>query len=190
MDVKSKRTFFLTNFIKGLVWIFVIILIFIVFKRYIRLDYFSWFEPILDNQLLMFFIYTISELFIGIIPPELFFIWASLTGKLDLYIQYSILLAVISYLAGLLDYWFGRKLNYSVIFRWLKKKYLIKYDKYLNHYGFFLIIVAAMTPIPFSGTCMLMGSVNYSFRKIALYAMTRFVRYFIYSIVFWEITLL
>jgi membrane protein YqaA with SNARE-associated domain len=156
----------------------------------VKIDYFVWLQPIYDNPLLVFTIYTISEVFLGIIPPEIFFIWSTHSGDIDIYVFYIILLAIISYGAGLLGFWIGIKLNETIIYRWIKRRYLIKYLKYLNNYGFFVIVVAALTPIPFSGISMLMGSVRYPFRKFWVYALSRFIRYGIYSIIFWEISII
>lgn len=187
MNLQPKTKFFISNFIKGLLWLCAFVAIFIIFKRYIKPDFLAWLKPLYDNTLLIFTIYTLSEIIIGLIPPEIFFIWATRTENVTLYIQYAVILAVISYGAGLLAFWFGKKLNETLIFRFLKRKYLRKHSQYLNNYGFFLIIVASMTPIPYSGTAMLMGSVNYPFKRYFIYALARFIRFTIYALVFWEV---
>ena len=190
MGLNDKTRFFIVNFLRGLLIITVFVVGFIIFKKYVKIDYLSWLQPIYDNPVLVFTIYTISEVFLGIIPPELFFIWSTHSGDLNVYIVYIIILALISYGAGLFGFWIGIKLNETIIYRWIKRRYLIRYLKYLNNYGFFVIIVAALTPIPFSGISMLMGSVNYPFRKFWVYALSRFIRYAVYSIIFWEISII
>ena len=187
MNIQPKSRFFISNFIKGMLWLAFFVIAFIIFKRYVKLDFLTWLKPIYDNTLLVFLIYTVSELIVGIVPPEIFFIWATQTENLSIYIQYATILSVISYLAGLGAFWFGKKLNETVLFRYLKRRYLKKYSSYLNSYGFFLIIVASMTPLPYSGTAMLMGSVNYPFKRYFIYALARFIRFAIYALVFWEV---
>jgi membrane protein DedA with SNARE-associated domain len=186
MSDVSRGRFFLTNFIRGLLVLSTFVVIFILFKKYITID-FSWLKPVYDNTFLVLLIYTVSEIVFGIIPPEVFFIWSTRSGSVSQYVYYISLLALISYSAGMLGFWIGVKLNQTIIYRWIKRRYLLKYQKYLNKYGFFLIIVAALTPLPFSAISMLMGSVSYPFKKFALYALTRFLRYAGYSIIFWEI---
>jgi membrane protein DedA with SNARE-associated domain len=187
MAITPKTRFFISNFLKGLLWLALFVIAFILFKKFGKVDYLGWLKPIYENILLVFTIFTISEIVIGIIPPEIFFIWATGSGNQITYIQFAILLSVISYLAGMLGFWFGKKLNQTILFRYLKRRYLAKYVHYVNEYGLYLIIVAAMTPIPFSGTAMLMGSVNYPFNRYLIYALSRFVRFAIYTVVFWEV---
>lgn len=190
MDPNSRTGFFVHNLLRGLLILSVIIIGYIIFKKYFTFEDLSWLGPFYDNTFLVLLVYTLSEVFFGIIPPELFFIWATKNQDLHLYIHYIIILSVITYGAGLLGFWIGVKLNETLIYRWLKRKYLIRYQKHLNNYGFFVIIVAALTPLPFSGISMLMGSVNYPFRKFWIYAMSRFIRYAVYSFIFWEISIL
>ena len=190
MALTDKGVFFIRNFLRGMVILIIFIVLFILFKKYVKLDYFEFLKPIYDNPTLIFTIYTLSEVLFGIIPPEVFFIWSTGENNLEAYIFDITLLAVISYAAGLFGFWIGVKLNETVFYRWIKRRYLIKYQKHLNNYGFFVIVVAALTPLPFSGISMLMGSVNYPFRKFWFYALTRFIRYGVYSIIFWEINMI
>jgi membrane protein DedA with SNARE-associated domain len=190
MAITEKGVFFIRNFLRGIIILIVFIALFILFKKYVNLDFFEFLKPIYDNPTLIFTIYTFSEILFGIIPPEVFFIWSTGANDLNTYIFDITLLAIISYAAGLFGFWVGVKLNETVFYRWIKRRYLIKYQKYLNNYGFFVIVVAALTPLPFSGISMLMGSVNYPFRKFWFYALTRFIRYGVYSIIFWEINMI
>jgi membrane protein YqaA with SNARE-associated domain len=194
MGLTDKGKFFIKNFLRGLIILTIFVVLFILFNKYIKIeeeDYLRFLSPIVDNPPLVFTIYTLSEILFGIIPPEVFFIWSTeYAQNLDTYLFDISLLAIISYAAGLLGFWIGVKLNETIIYRWIKRRYLMKYQKHLNNYGFFVIIVAALTPLPFSGISMLMGSVNYPFRKFWIYALSRFIRYGIYSIIFWEIKLI
>jgi membrane protein YqaA with SNARE-associated domain len=191
MRITDKGIFFIKNFLRGLAILAVFIALFILFKKYVKLeDYVQFLSPVYDNPILVFTIYSLSEILFGIIPPELFFIWSTNANNLDTYIFDISLLAIISYAAGLLGFWIGVKLNETIIYRWIKRRYLIKYQKHLNNYGFFVIVVAALTSLPFSGISMLMGSVNYPFRKFWIYALSRFVRYGVYSIIIWEVNMI
>jgi len=190
MNISDKGAFFIRNFLRGILIMVVFIVLFLLFKKFAKPENFEFLKPLYDNPLLVFTIYTLSEVFLGIIPPEVFFIWSASKNNLSVYIFDISLLAIISYMAGLLGFWIGVKLNSTIIYRFIKRRYLNKYLKYLNNYGFFVIVVAALTPLPFSGISMLMGSVNYPFQKFWIYALSRFVRYGIYSIVFWEVNLI
>ncbi|MFC2124384.1 YqaA family protein [Bacteroidota bacterium] len=187
MDRQSKIRFFIRNLARGLLTLTALIILFLYAKKYLQDGYLDFLAPIYENPLIVFVIYTISEVVLGIIPPELFFIWALRVNELQLYVQYVIFLAFISYFAGILGYWIGKKIGETVVFRWIKRKYLRKSQVYLQQFGFFLIIVAALTPLPFSGISMLMGSVGYPFRKFWVFALTRFIRYAAYAFIFWEV---
>lgn len=190
MKIDDRGKFFIRNLLRGVFILAVFVILYILYKKYVKQEFFQFLQPIYDNPFLVFTIYTISEILFGIIPPEIFFIWSLMSGDLEIYIIDITALALISYGAGLLGFWIGVKLNETVIYRWIKRRYLIKYQKYLNNYGFFVIVVAALTPLPFSGISMLMGSVHYPFRKFWIYALSRFIRYGAYSIIFWEVNMI
>lgn len=182
----KKSTFLFRNLFKGLIWLAFIIVLFILYKKFVHVDYLSWLTPVSDNPEIVYSIFLVSEIAVGIIPPEIFMIWALRYGNLSGYIGIIASLAVISYLAGIIGYFIGRYLNTTILYRFFRRKFLGKSEKLLNIYGLYLIIVAAITPVPFSGVAMLIGSVRYPFRKYVLFSLTRFVRFAAYSWIIWE----
>lgn len=134
----------------------------------------------------MFLIFITSEIIVGIIPPEVFMIWALRNGDVSEYVFLILLLSVLSYLAGLTGYCFGRYLNTTLLYRFIRRKFLGKLERMLNMYGLYIIIVAAITPLPFSGVCMLVGSVKYPVKKYILYSALRFARFAVYSWFIWK----
>jgi len=181
----NKRGFLLQNLFKGLAWFAVLVVIYIIAKRYIDIDYLDWLSPIYEKPLYVFTIFTISEVVVGIIPPEVFMIWSLREGIASVYIMNVLLLAVLSYTAGVIGYFIGSYLNQTRFYKTLETRFFGKYTHYLDEYGGFLIIVAALTPVPFSGICMLVGAMKYSFRKMLLFALTRFIRFSAYAYVIW-----
>ena len=117
-------------------------------------------------------------------------IWALDKGNLNTYISIIIILSMISYTAGWLTYLFGRYLNSTLFYRFIRRKFLRRYERLLNKYGVYLIIVAATTPVPYSAVCMLVGSVKYPVNKFFYYTLFRFVRYSLYAFIIWETILL
>ncbi len=177
--LSDKTRFFLSYLLKGLAW-------FAVFKKYIHLNFAEWLEPIFDTTRLIFAIYIISELVFGIIPPELFMIWALRTGELWDYVFLVFAFAALSYIAGFIGFLFGDYLNTTILFRYIRKRYLGKYHSLLQQYGVFLILVAAITPLPWSAISMLVGSLHYKKKKYLLWALTRFIRFAVYATIIWE----
>jgi membrane protein DedA with SNARE-associated domain len=113
-------------------------------------------------------------------------IWALRYHDISGYITIIAFLAVISYMAGITGYFIGRYLNTTLFFRFFRRKILGRSDRLLNIYGIYLIMVAATTPLPFSGVAMLIGSVRYPFRKYFSYSLMRFLRFAVYSWIIWE----
>ncbi|MCF8378162.1 MAG: VTT domain-containing protein [Bacteroidales bacterium] len=131
-------------------------------------------------------IYSVSELFMGIIPPELFIIWALKFGSLYDYIFYVFIFTLISYIAGLIGFLFGRYLNTTILFRYIRRRFLGKYHSLLQKYGYFLILVAALTPLPYSAISMLVGSFRYPMKNYLLWALSRFIRFAVYAVIIYK----
>jgi membrane protein DedA with SNARE-associated domain len=186
----EQRQFFIRNIVRGILWLVAIVIGYIIFKRFVNIDYVRWLEPFFDQKFLIFGIYAISEVFVGIIPPEFFIIWALKFGSLQSYLTIVFLLSILSYFAGIGGYFIGKYFSYTRLYKYVWKRYLQKISSNLHNFGAVLIIVAALTPIPFSGVAMLMGSINYRFSKYFFYSLARFLKFGIGAWVLWETQLL
>ena len=100
------------------------------------------------------------------------------------------LLALISYLAGVTTFLFGHYFHQTIIYRYIRKRYLRKFEIRFQQFGGFLLFVAAVTPLPYSGICMLAGSANYSKRNFYLITLFRFVRFAVYGYFIWRASLI
>lgn len=186
MSDREKFWFFVRNLGKGLLWLSLLIGGFILLKDRIDLNYLQWLSPIYEEPFLVYLIYSTSELFFGIIPPEIFMIWSLRLGKLASYALNVGALAVISYVAGVLGYLIGNYLNHTRLYDYLQKNLFGHYERYFQRFGGFLIVVAALTPLPFSGVSMLVGSVEFPAKKYLLFASARFIRFAAYSYIVWQ----
>ncbi|MFT6865746.1 MAG: membrane protein YqaA with SNARE-associated domain [Cyclobacteriaceae bacterium] len=188
---KSERArFFLGNLLKGLIWLAVIVGGYFYLERNYNFSLAEILGPFYDKPAVIFSIFLGSEVIFGIIPPELFMIWSLRDGMLIVYVQNVIALAVISYLAGLIGYYLGSHFSTTRLYRIIRKNYLRKFEKHITRFGGFMIIVAALTPIPFAGICMLMGAVKYPARRFMLISLSRFLRFAIYAMIIWEAKIL
>ncbi|MBN1338530.1 MAG: VTT domain-containing protein [Bacteroidales bacterium] len=190
ISINEKARFFLSNFLKGLLWLIILIVVFVLARKHVNPDFNAYLQPFLDNTPLILTIYCLSEFLLGIIPPEMFMIWALKFETLNHYIFYVTLFSLISYIAGTSGFLFGKYLNNTRYYRYLRRRFLGKYHSLLTKYGFFLILVAALTPLPFSAISILVGSLNYPAGKYLLYALSRFPRYAVYAFIIWESGLL
>lgn len=184
---ETHSSFLLRNLFKGLLWFAVIITAFIFMEEYIQANFKGHIDEIRDNPAILYGVYTLSEIIFGILPPELFMmIWIlddiSLTG----YIINLSILTVISYAAGIVGYSIGKNFSNTNFYQTrIREKYLKQYEGKLKKFGGYLVIVGAVTPVPFSATCMLAGSVNMDFKYFLLICITRVVRFSFYGWMVW-----
>jgi membrane protein YqaA with SNARE-associated domain len=184
--LSEKQRFLLLNLLKGLLWFIGIIAIYLVLKRLLPDDFKEFLAPLWNKPIIIYLIFFASEVIFGMIPPELFMIWALRNGSVWTYVLIVSSFTLISYLAGIIGYFIGQGLGGTGLYQRLSRRYLEKYEKYVYNYSALLIIVAATTPVPFSATCMVVGAVRYPFRKFLLYTITRVVRFSIYAYFVWE----
>jgi membrane protein YqaA with SNARE-associated domain len=186
----EKTTFFLKNLLRGLLYLTILIVAYFVIKRNISIDFIELLKPYFENVALILGIYSLSELVFGIIPPELFMIWALRTENLVDYSAWILLFAVISYISGFLGYLFGAYLDSTIYYRYLRKRLLRKYQSLVQKYGVFLILVAALTPIPYTGISMLIGSFGYPMKRYLLWALSRFIKFAVFGAIIWKTILM
>jgi membrane protein YqaA with SNARE-associated domain len=183
-EEETKSSFLLKNLAKGLAWFAVFIAAFILAQEQIH-AYKDQITKIGDNMPLLLSIFTVSEIVFGILPPEIFmFIWKT-KGVLSEYIVNLCILTLISYGAGILGYYIGKVFSKTEFYKRIHLKYLQQYDSKLKKFGGFLVIVGATTPVPFSATCMLAGSVNLPFKYFLLITITRIIRFAFYGAGVW-----
>lgn len=48
--------------------------------------------------------------------------------------------------------------------------------------GGFVIVFSALFPLPYSAVCMAAGAVKYSFKRLLLLGLTRFLRFYGYAV--------
>lgn len=132
-------------------------------------------------------VFTLSEIFFGVFPPEVFMIWALGGGTLSYYAQHVLYLSIVSYISGgIIGYLIGYRLNKTILFRFYKRRFLRKFEDKFIEYGGFLVVIAALTPIPFAAICMLAGAYRLDFKKFLLFSSTRFLRFWVYAIIIWN----
>jgi len=184
---KERYKFLYKNLLKGLGWFAALLLLYIVLKDRVEIQPESWVGQVADNTLAIYSIFTASEIIIGIIPPEVFMAWAAKSRDLNTYVLHITMFAAISYGAGVLGYTLGRLFNRAVLYRYARRKFFRQYESFFLRFGGFLVFVAAVTPLPYSAICLLVGSAKYKFRYFLLISLSRFLRFGVYSYLLWEV---
>lgn len=184
--LNDKTRYLLKNLLNGLIWLGIIVILFLIAKEKVHLSSNPYLVKVFSNSYLVYATFLVSEIAFGLIPPELFFIWALQFNHPTTYFLIIVSLSAISYFAGITGYLFGSYLTSTRFFRFIRLKYLKKYNKRLHKYGIYLIAVAALTPLPFSGICMLVGSVKYPMNRFLLVASLRYARFIVYGWIIWK----
>ena len=128
---------------------------------------------------IVFTVFFISESLLGLIPPEIFIAWSDKASSPILYLS---LLALVSYLGGVVSYFLGKSITkISSVHEYLEVK-MAKHIKNTRKWGGFLIVVGALLPIPFSITSMAAGMIKYPFTNYLLFGLLRFVRFYLYAL--------
>ena len=190
MDKRSvfKTKYLIINLAKGLVWLIAIIGIFLLFKKYYGNIYLDLMETISDQPLLVFLVFTTSEVFFGIIPPELFMIWALKAQETSFgYFLIILLLACMSYASGVIGYYFGFWFSKSPLYQKIKERFASQFEKNVNRFGGYMIAVAALTPIPYSAICMLIGAAKFNFGHFLLFGIFRLARFVVYGFIMLQV---
>ena len=185
---ETRSSFLFRNLFKGLAWFAVIITIFVLMEGYIQQNFREHIDTIRANPGILYGIYTLSEIIFGILPPEIFMmIWILDNIDLSGFVTNLTILTVISYGAGILGYDIGQVFSKTKFYQErIREKYLKQYEGKLKTYGGYLVFVGAVTPVPFSATCMLAGSVNLSIKHFLLICITRVLRFAAYGAVVWN----
>ncbi len=136
------------------------------------------------NSLYVLTLFFVSETILGLIPPDFFIVWSDTTKHPILMLN---ALAILSYSGGLLAYYIGYKIAaFPKIHQYLKQK-LSSHFATLHKYGGFIIVFAALLPLPFSTITMASGMIEYPFKKLALLGLFRILRFYIYATVLFQL---
>ena len=119
-----------------------------------------------------------SESILGLIPPEIFIAWCGQNTYPWFFLG---ILSVLSFLGGVISYFFGRGIaNIPSVFVYLEVK-MAKHIKNMRKWGGILILVGALLPLPFAIASISAGTIKFPFGSYLLYGALRFVRFAIYG---------
>ncbi len=187
MDSSHKIKFLIRNGLKGLAWLAVLLLAYFLFdKIVISRNPDAWIEKFYARPLAVYTIYCASEFILGIIPPELFMIWAYNKADTLHYIFNLSFFALVSYAMGYVTFLIGQSFYKKATFRYIRRKIFAQHSPLLGKYGLFLIIVAALTPVPWSAASLLVGSAGYPSKKFLKYALFRLLRFAVYGYIVFQ----
>jgi len=133
-------------------------------------------------DMLVFGVFFISESFLGMIPPDLFVIWAT---KFESPILIMTILGVLSYIGGAISYLIGYWLLKNKRIKAYSERVLDKYMILVRKWGGAFIIISALFPFsPFSLVVIAASVFKYPFRMYLLFGLSRIARFVIQGILY------
>ncbi len=171
--------FIIKNTLKLIGIILLILMVLFFLERYI-IDF-----DVIFNQYIgrlkwqnVIFVYFISEVFFGLIPPDLFIIWAKSFPSDYLMVTY---LAVLAYIAAIISYRLGKWVREIPV---INNFVTLKFKEHFNiikKWGGIIILISALFPLPFATICFVAGVMHYPFRYFILFTLARIPRFYIYA---------
>lgn len=171
--------------IKGSITIAIFVVLFVILD-YFFLDTKAIFNALVNNYSpkSILAVFYASETILGLLPPEIFIAWSSKMSNPWLYLS---ILAALSYLGGITAYYLG-KLTFHIpaVKNYLQNKIAI-HIKNLRKWGSIFVVVGAMLPLPHSIVSFACGLINYNVKHYLLWALFRFLRFYIYAVVIFNV---
>lgn len=99
-------------------------------------------------------------------------------------IKIMMVLGTASFLGGILGYWIGRFLSRIKFIDRLVDKLVGSHKVFIDDHGAWAIVLAALSPLPYSTICWAAGALKVDNRKIILACIARYARMLIYYYIF------
>ncbi len=135
---------------------------------------------------LVFGFFYVSESVLGLIPPDLFMVWAKVRYPDSTYLVVTGL-AMISYLGGITAYLLGGRLEHlPSVHAYVFDRHQ-EYVQFTRKWGGVFVLIAALFPIPFAMASTVAGLVGYSFKAYLLFGLARFLRFYVYAMLIFNV---
>ena len=168
-----------------MVYALVVLIVFLVGKYLV--DFNALFGGIIGRISTSFVIllFFASESFTGMIPVDLFVIWAQ---KFESPLPWLALLGVLSYAGGVISYGIGKWIATRPKINAFSERKLVNYMDFVRKWGGAFIVIAALLPFtPFSLVVIAVTLFKYPFRLFLLFALARLVRFVLQGIIFFDL---
>ena len=163
----------------------IVFLVFLIGKYLVDFNgFFKAFIVRLSDRFVILLFFA-SESFTGMIPVDLFVIWAQ---KFEHPMPYLALLGVLSYAGGVISYGIGLWISSRPKIKIFTERRLRNYIEFVRKWGGAFIVIAALFPFtPFSLVVIAVTLLKYPFRLFLLFALTRLVRFVLQGVFFFDL---
>jgi len=167
-----------------IVVLYIIVMVPVILFIKSQIDLEKVFHELADNfpDGLIIITFLVSESFLGMIPPDLFMIWAT---KFDSPFLVLTMLGLLSYIGGMVSYFIGNWLSKRPKIKAYSERKLEKYILLAKKWGGAFIIISALFPFsPFSMVVIAVSLLKYPFRHYLLFGLSRIVRFVFQGIMY------
>ncbi len=133
---------------------------------------------------IIYSVFLLSETILGLLPPEVFIAWAS---KLDAPWIALFTLASLSYVGGIIAYFFGTRLFMIPSVKNYIENKIQKHIINLRKWGGIFVFLGAVSPIPHSIVSLASGLIKYDFKRYLLWSLFRYIRFILYAFIIFGI---
>ena len=135
------------------------------------------------SDLTIFSVFFASESILGLIPPDIFIAW---TKNTDYPLFYLALLAVLSYVGGIVSYLLGKGMLIIPSINNFMFSKMSKHIANMRKWGGLLIAVGALLPLPFALAAMAAGMIKFNFKNFVLFSLLRLLRFVVYGFAIYQ----
>ena len=128
--------------------------------------------------------FLISESTLGLIPPEIFILWASKSGSPALFL---FALATVSYIGGAVSYFIGMRISLMPPVSKHVERKIKQHIINLRKWGGLFIVLGAISPISHSIVSIGAGLIDYKFQYYLLWSLFRYLRFVIYYLIILQV---
>lgn len=156
-------------------YIVIVIPLILIVKHLVDFD--GIFSTITENfsDAYVLIIFFISESFLGMIPPDIFMIWAT---KFQSPFMILTILGILSYIGGAISYQIGYGLSKIPKIQMYTERKLEGYILLTRKWGGIFIVIAALFPFsPLSLVVIAAGMLKYPFKLYLLFGLSRIIRF-------------
>jgi len=165
-------------------YVIIVFLVFLIGKYLVDFESFfqSFIHRLSDRFVLVLFF--ASESFTGLVPVDLFVVWAQ---KFEHPLPYLALLGLLSFVGGIISYGIGFWISQWPRVKSFIERKLDRYIEFVQKWGGAFIVIAALFPFtPFSLVVLALTMLKFPFRRFILFALTRLVRFVLQGIIFFD----
>ena len=188
--IRIKRKGLYSYMLKASLKILAVYLVFIiplilVLQRLVDVGHIFAFLTENLSDVFIFLVFTLSESFLGMIPPDFFVIWS---GKFNSPFLMLSLFGILSYAGGAISYLIGHRIAGMPKVKAYSERALEKYIILVRKWGGAFIIIAALFPFsPYSMVIIAVSLLRYPFRLYLLFGISRIARFLIQGVLYLDI---